>query len=220
MRDKIERILNKIVFYSILNRRAYLEEERNEKEILKIVESEAYRDFSLGYDSEFDGIVNLPPLRWDDRILKKCFWLSERIGVLLWGLHLFEEIPPFDTPFEIEEINEVLKRVNKGDDQLKYELRNRRELVEFFEIVDFYSWRVGMYLMKLNRILPPKPYTYENMFNMIMDKAFKKGLVKRNKYNDVIVMNKPFEMLSNDEFFLVAAITKEREKAINILLGQ
>ncbi len=218
MIKKVELVLKKIAYYSILNRRAFLEEEKNENEILKILEKPLFEIYGKKFDNEFDDIFNLSPLTWKEEECKKCFWLSERIGVLLWGINLLENVPPFDTPFDIGQINDILQKIADSKDDIKYELRSRKELIDFFKLVDLFSWRAGMYLMKMNNILPPKPYTYESMFEMIMDKVFKEGLIKKNEYNDVIIMDKPYMKLNKSEFFLVAAITKERESAIKILL--
>ncbi len=216
MSKGIRDILKKITYYSILNRRAFLEEEGDRDGILEILGSPIFKEFKGQFDAEFDKIFKAPPLSWKSEELKRCFWLGERIGVLLWGINLIDSMPPFDTPFNISEINACLLKVNRSDVKLSF--RNRKDLVKFYKLVDLYSWRVGMYVMKMNGILPPEPYTYKSMFDMIMDKVFKEGLVKKNIYNDLIILGKPFDKLTKEEFFRVAAIIKERNEAVKILI--
>ncbi len=218
MKDKEKEVIDKILFYALLNKRAFLEERGSESEIEEFLNSPFVYSFREFKDEEFGEIFSLPPLKWNTDDLKKGFWISERIGVLLWGIKLIDVVPPFDTPFDLNLIDEKLSHLMSRKTSESFSIRNRRELVKFFELADLFEWRSGMYIMKKENVSPPPPYTYESMFNMIMDKAFKTGIVERNEWGDILVMEKPFAELTEKEFFNVAAIVKERKKAIEFLL--
>jgi hypothetical protein len=89
------------------------------------------------YSSVERGLIDRHPSTWTPQEVVNATWRQESIGVLLWALSEYEELPPYDSEFaNVAEVVPVLapteqfvtQAVLRPDDEIETGSRCRRAL--------------------------------------------------------------------------------------------
>jgi hypothetical protein len=75
------------------------------------------------------GLLDAPSGSWPDDATKDALWRKESLGVLLWCLRQFDELPPYDREFEQQDLDHAITRAGSVSSfRASGELRRADEL--------------------------------------------------------------------------------------------
>jgi hypothetical protein len=148
----------------------------------------------------------------DDPAVVDAVWRGEALGTLLWALQLLE-LPPYDQPFEAEEV----AAVELGD----AELREAEEIELERDSARLWHWRARTTSLQAAGApeLPGRYATFDQLIAATAMRGYEQGLLPAPMRGDFRAYGKVYRHLSPEQHAEAHSIAVERHHALNWLCG-
>jgi hypothetical protein len=155
----------------------------------------------------------LAELPTEDPAVVDAIWRGEALGTLLWSLQLVE-LPPYDEPFDPEEV----VAVETGDAAL----RDEDELQLERESARLWHWRARTTGLQAAGTLelPERYATFDQLIAAIAMRGFEQGLLPAPIRGDFRAYGKVYRHLAPEQHAEAHSIAVERHHALNWLSGE
>lgn len=149
----------------------------------------------------------------DDEGVVDAVWRGEALGTLLWALELIE-LPPYDTPFEADEVVAVELEPAK--------LRDEEELELERSSARLWHWRARTGdLQETGEVELPERYaTLDQLVAATAMRGYEQGLLPPPMRGDFGAYGKIYRHLAPEERSEAHSIALERHHALNWLCGE
>lgn len=157
-------------------------------------------------------LARLPEAGGDAAVVD-AIWRGEALGTLLWSLQLVE-LPPYDRPFDPDEVAAV--------DPEGGELRDGEELELERESARLWHWRArttGLQA-KGDVELPERYATFDQLIAATAMRGFEQGVLPPPMRGDFRAYGRVYRHLGADEQAEAHSIALERHHALNWLCGE
>jgi hypothetical protein len=164
--------------------------------------------------------VTAAPGEIDPQTHRNLSWLMESAACLLWALGYVEQLPPYDTQSDIED----LKKVQPDDVEEAIRtasLREAKVISKARDIAELWHWRSRTRQLQESgqTVSLPNEMTLTDIVRMAAEAGAKDGLFERAIDGDFPVRGRAYAQLTADEWSEVRSIAMERHKALNWLCG-
>jgi hypothetical protein len=148
----------------------------------------------------------------DEPSIVDAVWRSEALGTLLWALQL-AELPPYDRPFEHDEVLEA--PLDEG------ELRDAEEIELERESARLWHWRARTSELQAagDIELPARYATFDQLIAATAMRGFEDGILPAPMRGDFRAYGKVYRHLSPEQHAEAHSIAAERHHALNWLCG-
>ena len=148
-----------------------------------------------------------------DPAVVDAVWGGEALGTLLWGLQLLE-LPPYDRPFDPDEVAEV--------DPGEGALRDGEEIALERESARLWHWRARTSeLQAAGAIeLPDRYASYDQLIAATAMRGHEQGLLPEPMRGDFRAFGKVYRHLTPEQQAEAHSIAVERHHALNWLAGE
>jgi hypothetical protein len=155
----------------------------------------------------------LAQLPSDDPDVVDAVWQGEALGTLLWSLQLLE-LPPYDRPFDAEEVVET--------DPSPGELREPEELELERDAARLWHWRARTTELQTSGALelPTRYASFDQLIAATAMRGHDEGLLPAPARGDFRAYGKVYRHLSPDQHAEAHSIAAERHHALNWLAGE
>jgi hypothetical protein len=165
-------------------------------------------------------LLDKPDGTWAAAEIRQAIWATEALGVLAWALLAVRDMPPYETPFSFEVVIDRLPVYHSTDRFLQAaRLRPADEIIGARDITELWQWRAQITHKQREGIPPPEGTTYEARIAHIAAGAHEYDAIPEPINGDFPVSGKAYADLSAVEWSRIAAITRERFRALNWLCG-
>jgi hypothetical protein len=149
----------------------------------------------------------------EDPTVVDAVWRGEALGTLLWALQL-AELPPYDQPFDSEEV--------AGIDPGGGQLRDADELVLERETALLWHWRARTTdLQAAGAIeLPSRYASVDQLIAATAMRGHEQGLLPEPMRGDFRAFRKVYRHLAPEQVAEARSIAVERQHALNWLAGE
>jgi hypothetical protein len=140
-------------------------------------------------------------------------WRGEALGTLLWSLHLLE-LPPYDRPFDTDEV--VRANAAAG------ELRDPDELELERDSARLWHWRARTTELQQSGVLqlPARYSSFDQLIAATAMRGHDEGLLPVPIRGDFRAYDKVYRHLSAEQHAEAHSIAAERHHALNWLAGE
>jgi hypothetical protein len=140
-------------------------------------------------------------------------WCGEALGTLLWSLHLLE-LPPYDRPFDTDEV--VQANAAAG------ELRDPDELELERDSARLWHWRARTTELQQSGVLqlPARYSSFDQLIAATAMRGHDEGLLPVPIRGDFPAYGKVYRHLTPEQHAEVHSIAAERHHALNWLAGE
>jgi hypothetical protein len=148
-----------------------------------------------------------------EREVVDAVWLGEALGTLLWSLHLVE-LPPYDRPFDTEEVVEANAAAG--------ELRDPDELELERDSARLWHWRARTTdLQRSGELQLPSRYaSFDQLIAATAMRGHEEGLLPVPIRGDFPAYGKVYRHLTPEQHAEAHSIAAERHHALNWLAGE
>jgi hypothetical protein len=157
---------------------------------------------------------------WSRQELIDSAWRANSLGVILWALSRFDELPPWDTQFTPQE---TIKPLNLfapiGPFLERAVLRPESEIEPMRELAELWHWRSRTRRLQEEGFQPEDGISLEDKVRTAAAKAFRDGDIPKPIGGDFPVFGKAYADLSTEECSQTSSIAIERLYALNWLCG-
>jgi Domain of unknown function (DUF4272) len=155
----------------------------------------------------------LSQLPSDDPALVDAVWRGEALGTLQWALQL-AELPPYDEPFDPEEV------ASTSLEQAK--LRDAEEIRLERESARLWHWRARTTsLQSTGEVELPERYdTFDQLIAATAMRGFEQGVLPAPVRGDFRAYGTVYRNLSHEQHVEAHSIAVERHHALNWLCGE
>src|SRR3954447_1922600 len=152
----------------------------------------------------------LSRLRDDDPAVVDAIWRGEALGTLLWALQLIE-LPPYDEPFDPEEVVEV----ELGEAKL----RDAEEIELERESARLWHWRARTTELQAagGVELPERYANFDQLIAATAMRGFEQGVLPAPMRGDFRAYGKVYRQLTPEQHTEAHSIAVERQHALNWL---
>ena len=142
-----------------------------------------------------------------------AIWQGEALGTLLWSLHLLE-LPPYDRPFDTEEVVEA--NAAAGD------LRDPDELELERDSARLWHWRARTTELQQSGglQLPARYSSFDQLIAATAMRGHDEGLLPLPVRGDFHAYGKVYRHLTPEQHAEAHSIAAERHHALNWLAGE
>jgi hypothetical protein len=149
----------------------------------------------------------------EDPAVVDAVWHGEALGTLLWALQLME-LPPYDEPFDPEEVAEV----ELGEAKL----RHPEEIELERESARLWHWRARTTELQAagGVELPERYATFDQLIAATAMRGFEQGVLPAPMRGDFRAYGKVYRQLTPDQHTEAHSIAVERQHALNWLCGE
>jgi hypothetical protein len=156
------------------------------------------------------GLSQLPS---DDPAVVDAVWRGEALGTLLWALQLVE-LPPYDEPFDPEEIASTALEHAK--------LRDAGEIRLERESARLWHWRARTTsLQSTGEVELPERYdTFDQLIAATAMRGFEQGVLPAPVRGDFRAYGTVYRNLSHEQHAEAHSLAVERHHALNWLCGE
>jgi hypothetical protein len=156
------------------------------------------------------GLDRLPS---DDESVVDAIWRGEALGTLLWALQL-AELPPYDRPFDPEEV--------AATDPAGGTLRDGQEIVLEQESALLWHWRARTTRLQTRAgvELPPRYASFDQLIAATAMRGYEQGLLPAPARGDFRAFGKVYRHLTPEQRAEAHSIAAERHHALNWLTGE
>ena len=157
-----------------------------------------------------DALGRLPS---DERELIDAVWQGEALGTLLWALQLVE-LPPYDQPFESEEV--AVTRLENAA------LRDAEEIDLERQSARLWHWRARTSAVQAEDAvdLPERYASFDQLIAATAMRGFEQGVLPAPMRGDFPAYGKIYRHLSPGQLTEARSIAAERQHALNWLCGE
>jgi hypothetical protein len=157
-----------------------------------------------------DALGRLPS---DEREVIDAVWQGEALGTLLWALQLVE-LPPYDHPFESEEV--------AGTPVQNASLRDEEEIDLERQSARLWHWRARTSALQAQGSveLPERYATFDQLIAATAMRGFEQGVLPAPMRGDFPAYGKIYRHLSAAQLLEARSIAAERQHALNWLCGE
>ena len=143
----------------------------------------------------------------------EAVWQGEALGTLLWSLQLVE-LPPYDRPFEAEEVVQANAAVG--------ELRDPEELELERESARLWHWRARTTELQASGALqlPARYSSFDQLIAATAMRGHDEGLLPTPIRGDFRAYGKVYRHLTPEQHAEAHSIAVERHHALNWLAGE
>lgn len=171
----------------------------------------------LSHLSETEQYLLAKPLgTWSERTLIMVGWRTEALGTMLWALNRLDDLPAYDTQFEIDTILAPLDIFQPTIDfiwlatlRADYDLQQSRDQAELW------NWRSRARELERMGVRPPEGVSFNEIIRFTTERAYQNGHIPTPIHGDFPVFNKSYAYLNHDEYALVSSIAYERYSALS-----
>ncbi|MGZ4333834.1 MAG: hypothetical protein ACXVRJ_06125 [Gaiellaceae bacterium] len=148
-----------------------------------------------------------------DPAVVDAVWSGEALGTLLWGLQLLE-LPPYDRPFDPDEVVET----EPGDGVL----RDGEEIALERESARLWHWRARTTGLQAAGALelPARYATYDQLIAATAMRGHEQGLLPEPMRGDFRAYGKVYRHLTPEQHAEAHSLAVERHHALNWLSGE
>jgi hypothetical protein len=149
----------------------------------------------------------------EDPAVVDAVWRGEALGALLWALQL-TELPPYDEPFEPEEV----AAIELGDAKL----REDEEIELERESARLWHWRARTTeLQAAGSVELPERYdTFDQLIAATAYRGYEQGVLPAPMRGDFRARGQDYRHLTPEEHAEAHSIALERHHALNWLCGE
>ena len=140
-------------------------------------------------------------------------WRGEALGTLLWSLHLLE-LPPYDRPFDTEDVLEANAAAG--------ELRDPDELELERDSARLWHWRARTTALQAagDVDLPERYASFDQLIAATAMRGFEQGVLPAPMRGDFRAYGKVYRHLTPEQHIEAHSIAAERHHALNWLAGE
>ena len=155
----------------------------------------------------------LSQLPSDDPAVVDAVWRGEALGTLLWALQLVE-LPPYDEPFDPEEV------ASTGLEHAK--LRDAEEIRLERESARLWHWRARTTsLQSTGEVELPERYdSFDQLIAATAMRGFEQGVLPAPVRGDFRAYGSVYRNLSREQHAEAHSVAVERHHALNWLCGE
>ncbi len=156
----------------------------------------------------------LAQLPSDDPAVIDAVWRGEALGTLLWALQL-AELPPYDRPFDPEEV--------VATDPDGAELRDAEEIALARESARLWHWRARTTEVARTGVgvdLPERYASFDQLIAATAMRGYEQGLLPAPMRGDFRAYGKVYRHLDEEQQTEAHGIALERHHALNWLVGE
>jgi len=148
----------------------------------------------------------------DDPAVVDAVWRGEGLGTLLWGLQL-AELPPYDQPFDPDELVEASLEEAR--------LRDAEEIELERESARLWLWRARTTDLQATGDveLPERYASFDQLIAATAMRGFEQGLLPAPMRGDFRAYGKVYRHLAPEQQAEAHSIALERQHALNWLAG-
>ncbi|SHI76566.1 protein of unknown function [Desulfatibacillum alkenivorans DSM 16219] len=164
---------------------------------------------------------------WSQQEAGAACWRNEALGTLLWALGAVEEIPPYDHPFEWEDLSQKLpvpaaKEDFPAPDPVglflhKAVIKDPEEIANARELAELWHWRARTTQIMEQGVEAPEGFSFEQIISQAANAAYTQNEIPQPLGGDFPVFGKAYASLGPEELQLAASIARERHLALNWL---
>jgi hypothetical protein len=156
-----------------------------------------------------DAIARLPS---DDPAVVDAVWRGEALGTLLWALQL-AELPPYDRPFDPDEVAAAALDGAK--------LREEHELELEQESARLWHWRARTSELQSAGVLelPERYATFDQLIAATAMRGFEQGVLPAPIRGDFRAYERVYRHLTPEQHREAHSLAVERHHALNWLCG-
>lgn len=147
-------------------------------------------------------------------------WRANSLGVILWALSIFEEMPLWDKQFTPQETIKPLNLFAPTKTFLeKADLRPDAEIEKARDLAELWHWRARTRRLQEDGIEPEDGSDLTQTVHTAAAAAYQNGDIPEPIDGDFPVFGKAYAELSQDEYVVATSIAVERHYALNWLCG-
>ena len=167
--------------------------------------------------SETEQYLLAKPLgTWSERTLTMVGWRTEALGTMLWALNRLDDLPAYDTQFEIDTILAPLDIFQPTIDFIWLaSLRSDEDLPQSRDQAELWNWRSRARELERMGVRPPEGVSFNEIIRFTTERAYQNGHIPMPIYGDFPVFDKSYAHLNPDEYALVSSIAYERYSALS-----
>jgi hypothetical protein len=149
----------------------------------------------------------------DDPVVVDAIWRGEALGTLLWALQL-AELPPYDRPFDPEEVVAI--------DLEAAELRDADEIQLERESALLWHWRARTTSLQAAGALelPERYATFDQLIAATAMRGYEQGVLPAPMRGDFRAYGKVYRHLAPEQHAEAHSLALERHHALNWLCGE
>lgn len=157
-----------------------------------------------------DALERLPS---DEPEVIDAVWQGEALGTLLWALQLVE-LPPYDKPFDSEEV--------AGAPVQNASMRDEEEIDLERQSARLWHWRARTSALQAagSVELPERYATFDQLIAATAMRGFEQGVLPAPMRGDFPAYGKIYRHLSPAQLLEARSIAAERQHALNWLCGE
>jgi hypothetical protein len=167
-------------------------------------------------------LIDSPLLELTDQQRINSSWLMEGAACLLWALHYWDAVPPYDEQATMD-LLKSLPPSPVAELQRAANLRRQADIERARDLAELWHWRSRTRQLQEMRgretSLPPG-LTFEKIIGMSAAAARERGDLPAVIGDDFPVFGRPYRDATPDEYATLTSIAMERHRAFNWLCGR
>jgi hypothetical protein len=166
------------------------------------------------------GLINKLPGTWKQTDITSAAWRTDALGVLLWSLSYFEELPPYDMRFNRKMVLDTTGIHSPSEDFAQCAmLRPVSQLRHARAVAELWHWRSHTRQRQNSKDRGVATSLSTGVIQEAAENAFIERNIPRPIEGDFPAFGKPYGALTPKEHSRMASIAYERHFAFNWLCG-
>ncbi len=159
-----------------------------------------------------------PPGTWPVESIKNAVWRAEALGVLLWSLSLVEDIPAYDSEWDMEDYLSAADPLAAMETALEQaHFRASMEVEQARDVAELWHWRGRTSVIMAQGVQPTEGHTFQDIIAQTSRAAFESGDIPRPLEEDFPAFNTAYVHLDTLQREKAMSIAMERHFALNWL---
>lgn len=163
-------------------------------------------------------LLSRPLSTWTERMIVYVSWQVESLGVMLWALDIFDNMPEFDIQFEPVDVLFPLDVLTPTIDFMwRATLRPADALRRMRDKAELWHWRSRVIELSRLGVRPHNGHSFDTIVRDMARQGVEDGRLQHLIDDDFPAFNKAYADLTPEEYAIVSAITQRRVHALNWL---